>query len=240
MPFPRILQASAEQGKVPLIKGQVTGPFTFGLGLNDSNGKAVWFDATYRDVVIKGIIAKGLWLTGQLKRLAEHVIVFFDEPILSALGTPAYIGIQDEDVVNGLNEVITALHQADVTVGVHCCGNMDWGLLARTSVDIISFDAYFFADKLALYPEEMEAFLERGGKLAWGIVPTNDLDTLERETPQSLKQRITDTVQLFIKKGISEEKLLRQMVLTPACGLGSLTEEGSQKVLHLLSEIKAD
>ena len=234
------LTVTAGQGKLPLIKGQVTGPFTFGLGLNDNHGKAVWFDPQYRDVVIKGIIAKALWLTGQLKGLAEDVIVFFDEPILSALGTPAYIGIQDEDVLQGLNEVIAALHQVNVTVGIHCCGNMDWGLLSRTLVDIISFDAYFFADRLILYPEEIETFLQKGGRLAWGLVPTNDFDTLEQETPQTLKQKIADTMQMFVTKGISENILRQQMVLTPSCGIGSLTEEGSHKVLHLLSEIKAD
>lgn len=236
----QFLNWSAQQSRRPLMKGQVTGPFTFGLGLNDNSGKAVWFDPQYRDVVLKGVIAKALWLAAQMKGLAEHVILFLDEPILSALGTPAYIGIQDEDVEQGLNEVIAALHQVGVTVGVHCCGNMDWGLLTRTQVDIISFDAYFFADKLILYPDDIEAFLNRGGYLAWGMVPTNDLDTLKKETSASLRQKLAETIQIFIDKGINEGRLNRQMVLTPSCGIGSLNEEGSQKVLQLLAEIKAD
>jgi methionine synthase II (cobalamin-independent) len=234
------LRHGMARGRQPLLKGQVTGPFTFGLGLNDNNGKAVWFDPQYRDVVIKGVTAKALWLTDQLKEMADHVILFFDEPILSALGTPAYIGIQDEDVVQGLNEVITALHQVDVTVGVHCCGNMDWGLLTRTQLDIISFDAYFYADRLILYPEEIEAFLQRGGRLAWGMVPTNDLDTLKQETPQSLRQKLIDTIQMFVDKGINGDRVRQQMILTPSCGIGSLDEEGSQIVLQLLAEIKAE
>ena len=34
---------------LPLVKGQVTGPFTFGLGMNDNDGKALWFDEQYRE-----------------------------------------------------------------------------------------------------------------------------------------------------------------------------------------------
>ena len=81
---------------------------------------------------------RGLVGSAIVKKLGEKVIIFFDEPILSALVTPAYIGIQDEEVIQYLNEVIHPIQTMDVAVGIHCCGNMDWGLLAQTSVDIIS------------------------------------------------------------------------------------------------------
>ena len=144
--------------KLPMAKGQVTGPFTFGLGLNDHEKKAVWFDGQYRDVVVNGLKLKALWQVRELKKAAQKVIMFFDEPILSALGTPAYISIQDEEVVAVLNELTGALHEVEALVGVHCCGNMDWGLLAKTDVDIIAFDAYFYGDKLSLYPDELNRF----------------------------------------------------------------------------------
>lgn len=226
-----------KSAKFPLIKGQVTGPFTLGLGLNDNGGKAVWFDIQYRDVVLKGIAAKALWVINQLKKYAERVIIFFDEPILSALGTPAYIGIQDKEVINCLNEVINMVHSAGAFAGIHCCGNMDWGLLARTSVDIISFDAYFFCEKVALYPDEIKTFLEREGILAWGIVPTNDHETLLNENPESLKKLLNRFMELFVKKGIPEDRIKKQIIFTPSCGIGSLSEEDSTIILDLLSKI---
>jgi len=224
--------------KFEIIKGQVTGPFTFGLGLNDNDGKALWFDPQYKDIVLKGIGAKVKWLAGQLKKFADNVIILLDEPILSALGTPAYIGIQDQEVIDCLNEVIELLHGLGAAVGVHCCGNMDWGLLAKTAVDIISFDAYFFSDKLALYPREIGDFLERGGYLAWGIVPTSDHETLTKETAEGLRQAIDERIELFVKKGIPEQKIRNQMLLTPSCGIGTLSEQDSETVLSLLSNIK--
>lgn len=234
------LENMRESGeKVPVIKGQVTGPFTFGLGLNDQTGKAVWFDPQYRDVVLKGITAKGVWLFEQLKELGQQVLIFFDEPILMALGTPAYIGIQDDDVINGLNEVIDALHQRGARVGIHCCGNMDWGLLSRTHVDIIAFDAYFYGDKVALYPGEIKDFLNRGGSLAWGLVPTDDSATLQGESPAGLLKVFEERVKLFVEKGLPEEKLLKQLYFSPSCGFGSLSVDDSRKVLELLGSISS-
>ena len=224
---------------LPVIKGQVTGPFTFGLGILDTERRPVWFDEQYQDVVLKGITMKALWQIRKLKKYAHNVVLFFDEPMLSALGTPAYMGVQDEDVITGLNEVIHAAQNAGATVGVHCCGNMDWGLLARTDVNIMSFDAYFYGEKVALYPEEIQAFLNRGGTLAFGIVPTGDLEALHQETPENLRCKYDNLIQLFVKKGISEEQIRHQFLLTPSCGMGSqgFSSEDSYAVLKLLSQL---
>ncbi len=226
--------------KFPFIKGQLTGPFSFGLGLNDQDGKAVWFDPQYKEVVIKGLTMKALWQVRELKKYADNLIIFLDEPILSALGTPAYMSIEDEEVISSLNEVIEAIQKAGATVGIHCCGNMDWGLLTKTKVDIINFDAYLFGDKVILYPEEISAFLNRGGILAWGIAPTDitgDQATIFNETAESLKKKINDLKDIFLNKGIPENQITDQMILTPSCGMGSISPEASNLVLKLLEEI---
>ncbi|MBN1797552.1 MAG: hypothetical protein JW822_03185 [Spirochaetales bacterium] len=225
--------------KLSLAKGQLTGPFTFGLGLNDQEKKAVWFDEQYRDVVVNGLRMKALWQVRELKHIADKVIIFFDEPILSALGTPAYISIRDEDVISVLNELAECLHEAGALVGVHCCGNMDWGLLTKTKLDIIAFDAYFYGDKLALYPDELNAFLKRGGYLAWGIVPTGDVEKLRNETRETQKQKIAELKKLFIEKNMDRDLVESRILFTPSCGMGSgsLNENDSELVLKLLAEI---
>ncbi|MGZ4881213.1 MAG: hypothetical protein ACXV7G_09110 [Halobacteriota archaeon] len=226
---------AATNMKYQFLKGQITGPFTFGLGLADQKRRPVWFDEQYRDIVLKGLALKALWQIRELQPYAEQVVIFFDEPVLSALGTPAYMMIHDEDVIKGLNEVCEISHNANALVGVHCCGNMDWGLLASTKIDIIAFDAYFFGSKVALYPDKIQAFLERGGILAYGLVPTGDVKKLRVETPDSLKVKHESLIEEFVGKGIAENLLRKQLLFTPSCGMGTLSESDTELVLKLLA-----
>jgi methionine synthase II (cobalamin-independent) len=229
-------QLDSAESRPSIIKGQVTGPLTFGLGLTDQDRNAVWFDEQYRDVVLKGLGMKAQWQIRELKKRADQVLLFFDEPILSALGTPAYMGISDEQILTGLNEVIHAAQASGARVGIHCCGNMDWGLLAQTDLDIIAFDAYSFGEKIALYPEQVNAFLARGGTLAYGLIPTLEHEDIMRETADSLLQRLQSLLDLYIQKGLPQDLLYKQLILTPACGMGSLPAPLSERVLDLLSQ----
>jgi methionine synthase II (cobalamin-independent) len=228
-------QLAAANTRLSFLKGQVTGPFTFGLGLADQKRRSVWFDEQYRDIVLKGLGMKALWQVQQLQPYAEQVVIFFDEPVLSALGTAAYAMIKEEDVINGLNEVYEIAHNAGALVGVHCCGNMDWGLLASTKIDIIAFDAYDYGAKVALYPDKIQAFLERGGVLASGLVPTGDVEKLRAEMPDSLKLRHESLMQEFVGKGIVEDLLREQILFTPSCGMGTLSESDTAIALKLLA-----
>lgn len=235
-----IKKQKVKGAKLSFVKGQITGPFTFGLGLNDNEMRSVWFDVEYKDVVINGLRMKGLWQYKQLVEIAEKVIIFLDEPILSALGTPAYISIQNEDVINTMNEIIDSLHQVGAIVGVHCCGNTDWGLILQTNIDILAFDAYFYGDRLSLYINELKTFIDKGKILAAGIVPTGDIQKLHKEDAESLKRKLSELIEILVRKGINKEKVLNQLIFTPSCGMGSgsISVEESELVLKLLYELR--
>lgn len=234
--FHAFFRETSRSEKLPMAKGQVTGPLTFGLGLCDQTGKAVWFDPQLRDAAVKNISMKALWQIRELKKVAGSVLIFMDEPVLSALGTPGYLGIEDSEVVLTLTEVAEAIRAQGALVGIHCCGNMNWALLAELPIDLLSFDAYAYAEKLALYPDAISAFLQRGGKLAWGIVPTADSDKVATSTPEGLHASMKKLVGDFIKKGIPEDRLRSQMVLTPSCGAGNLSIDEASRVLELLGK----
>ena len=233
-----IERRASEGQKLRAVKGQVTGPFTVGLSISDQAGKAAWFDEQYRDVLVKALAKKALWQIGRLGSIAEKVIILFDEPIFAALGTPAYIGISDDEVTNTYNEICEELHAAGAMLGIHCCGNMDWSLLTRTSIDIISFDAYSFGDKVALYAPEINAFLLRGGWLAWGLVPTGSPQLVQKENEAHLMNRRDDLAALFVQKGIARDRLMSQMLLTPSCGMGTLPTHSAERVLELLHNLR--
>jgi hypothetical protein len=121
---------------------------------------------------------------------------------------------------------------------VHCCGSTDWSLLLNTSADILSFDAYNYADSLGCYPAEVKAFVERGGSIAWGIIP-NEEEAVARESLGSLNDRLGEAMAPFTRDGLPFKQLVAQSLLTPSCTLASLPIEASVRALELLSELSA-
>ncbi len=120
--------------------------------------------------------------------------------------------------------------------GVHCCGNTDWSVLLATSADIISYDTYNYAQSLALYPAEVKKFIDRKGVIAWGIVPNTE-EVLLKETAASLQDRLEEAMAPFTRKGIQFQQLIEQGLLTPSCTLASLSIEGAEQALKVLTEL---
>jgi methionine synthase II (cobalamin-independent) len=212
------------------VKGQVIGPITWGMTVVDENRRPVLYDETAADAIVKHLNMKARWQESKLRELSANTITFFDEPYMSSVGS-AFVSITKEritELLEGTFEGINGLK------GVHCCGNTDWSILFNTSVDIISFDAYSYCHTIALYTE-VKDFIERGGVIAWGIVPRED-KALQSEAVKNLLDRLTDGMALLEHKGISRSKLLAQSLLTPACGLGPVSEEAAEQVLALLAE----
>jgi methionine synthase II (cobalamin-independent) len=217
------------------VKGQLTGPVTWGLSVTDSDGKAIIYDDVLGEVVAKFLKLKAGWQEKELSKISPNTIIFIDEPYLASFGSVS-VPLSGEKVVSLLDEVLAGINGLK---GVHCCGNTDWSVLLSTKIDILSFDAYNYAQSLSLYPEEVKSFLGRNGVIAWGIVP-NDGQSLAKETVASLKDRLEEAMAPFTRKGVPFKQLIEQGILTPSCGLAALdTTEASAHALELLAELSA-
>ncbi|MDO8672118.1 MAG: methionine synthase [Dehalococcoidia bacterium] len=216
------------------IKGHITGPISFGLTVTDQNRRAILYDETLADALAKFLRLKVAWQEKMLKAICPRTIMFIDEPYMSAFGS-AFVSVSREQVIGYLTEVMNGISGLK---GVHCCGNTDWSVLLSTPLDILNFDAYSFTESLTLYPLEVRAFLERGGILAWGIVP-NDAEKLDVETGDSLVERLNLGMDLLARKGIDRELIMSRALVTPACGLGSCSVEVAARALSLLAEVSA-
>ena len=218
------------------VKGQVTGPVTWGLTVTDDAGKGILYDDFLGDAVPRLLRLKAAWQEKELRRISKNTIIFVDEPYMSAFGSVSVM-LSREQVINLLEEVFGGIGGLK---GVHCCGNTDWSVLLETGVDIVSFDAYNYAPSLSLYPAEVKKFLDRGGTVAWGIVP-NEEDSLARESAASLKDRLEEAMAPFTRQGVRFQQLIAQGLLTPSCGLASLaTAEAAGRALELLTELSAE
>ena len=219
------------------IKGQITGPITFGLGLTDQNGKAIFYDEQLRDVAIKILAQKARWQVKKLLNFGSRVIIFFDEPAFAGFGSSAMISVSRSEVKTCFEEVVGAVHDEGGLAGIHCCANADWSLILESDADIISFDAYSFFDKVMLYSNHVKQFMESGGILAWGIVPTLNSDDIEKETVQSLVERWEAQSTAIEALGFDKAAILAQTFITPACGTGSLPLDIANKVLVLTRQV---
>ena len=227
-------------GVQPLaVKGQITGPITFCTGVNDQNGRAIFYDAQLRDAAVKLLALKAQWQVQQLSRFKRPVIIFFDEPALAGFGSSEFISITPEEIQNCFKEVFSAVHSQGGLAGVHVCANTDWSLVLESAVDIVNFDAYAYFDRFMLYPDQIRSYLESGRILAWGIVPTLNSEDIERETTDRLLTGWEERLKKIEALGIERKKVLRQSLITPSCGAGSLSLEFARKVLKLTSEISA-
>ncbi len=216
------------------VKGQVTGPITWGLTVTDDSQRAIIYDDVLADAAVKLLRLKAGWQEKELSRISKNTIIFVDEPYMAAYGSVSVL-LSRERVINLLEEVFGGISRLK---GVHCCGNTDWSILLDTSADIISFDAYNYAQSLSLYPAEVKKFLDRKGAIAWGIIPNNE-ESLARESVASLKDRLEEAMAPFTRKGIPFKQLIEQGLLTPSCGLASLATDEAAVALELLAELSA-
>jgi methionine synthase II (cobalamin-independent) len=210
------------------VKGQVTGPISWGLSVVDQEGRPVLYDDVLADAVAKHLRLKAVWQENELRRLHPVTVVILDEPYMASFGS-AYVALTRERVVSLIDEVLDGLEGLK---GVHCCGNTDWSLMLSASIDVLSFDAFHYAHSLALYPAEVDEFLRRGGIIAWGIVPY-DGENLARETVRSLVDRLHRTMHMLVEKGVDFDRLLAASMVSPCCGLGSARVEHAERSLAL-------
>jgi hypothetical protein len=217
------------------LKGQITGPLTFTLGLKDREGRLVYFDEELREISLLLLQAKARWQIDQLRPHADNVLIFLDEPILSAIGSSTYLGVNRDETQRLLSEITGTITEAGGIPGIHCCANADWTLAMESRAKVLSFDAYGYFENLAMYHNEIKLFLEKGGYLAWGIIPTTD--AIENETPESVIDKFLGRLE-SLSVHVPRELLLSQMLLTPSCGTGSRSIEETIKIFQLLMRLK--
>ncbi len=216
------------------VKGQVVGPITLAGSMKLSTDITALYSEEFFDVIIKLMSMKAYWQFTKLSQYGLPVIIFADEPYLTSFGS-AFMNISRGRAISALNEVYETVQAHGGLTGTHCCGNTDWAMLMESKVDIISFDAYEFMDKLLMYWRELQAFLNRGGYLAWGIVPTSP--KVMNISLNELIKKLEEGIQFLVDKGTSRAFIKERSIITPSCGTGTLTIEEAEKVMRLTHDI---
>jgi hypothetical protein len=105
--------------------------------------------------------------------------------------------------------------QVDPPRGIHLCGNPDWDFLLNLDLDVLSLDVYTNAEVFSSYATSIAKFLDHGGAIVWGIVPTG-FEAFAKEDIPALIERLENVWKILWSKGIDRELLIRKSMLSPA------------------------
>lgn len=234
-PFLKIISET----KPKYAKGQIVGPFTLATTLTDKEGKCAFYDETLREIIVKMLSLKALWQINEIKKISANTlpIIFIDEPSISQLGTSAFITIPKNEVVDIIKEISDLIKENGAISAIHCCGKCDWSIPIESEINIINLDGYAFAQNLSLFLDELKPFLETGGLIAWGVVPTLDSEALEQMDINEAILKFDEAIDYLVNKGIDKSLLIKQSLVSPSCGAGSLSIELAQKAMNLVQEL---
>lgn len=197
--------------KRPAIRGQLEGPISFGFNVLDQDERPILFDDTVRPFLLDFMARRVNVQLARLKERNPRAFMFVDEPGLQFLFS-AMAGYGDLKARDDLDQFFA---RVDRPRGIHLCGNPDWDFLLRLDLDVLSLDIYTNGEIFASYAGAVKKFLDRGGMIVWGIVPTG-FESFAREEIPSLIQRLEEVWKTLWSKGIDRELLIARSMLSPA------------------------
>ncbi|MGA1824886.1 MAG: hypothetical protein ACMUIP_09490 [bacterium] len=193
------------------IHGQLEGPISFGMNVHDQDSRPILFDDTIRPFMLEVMAKRVNTQLSRLKEKNENAFMYVDEPGLQYIFS-ALSGYDDQRAKHDMNIFFSMINRPR---GVHLCGNPDWDFLFNLDLDILSLDAYTNREIIASCGPSIRKFLDRGGMISWGIVPTN-FEPFEKEGLKSLEKYITGIWHNLSKSGLDLDFLLSKSLLSPA------------------------
>jgi hypothetical protein len=195
----------------PAIRGQLEGPISFGFNVVDQDKRPIIFDDTVRPFMIEFMARRINAQLSRLKRMNSNAFMFVDEPGLQFIFS-AMSGYTD---IAAKGDMETFFSLVEKPRGVHLCGNPDWDFLLKLDLDVLSLDVYTNGEAFTAYAPSIKKFLEKGGIIVWGIVPTN-IELFEKENIDSLTKRLEGLWDGLAGRGIDRELLITRGMLSPA------------------------
>ncbi len=210
-----------------VLKTQATGPVTLAAALlaGGVNGAAL-LDRVADDLLDR-IDLHLKWIRSEVD--VDKLVLVLDEPSLAALGASG--AAMPPDVRGVLERVVRSI---DAEVGIHCCGDTDWGAIAEIRPDWFSWDlgalGMGFHDGIDRVAEVVGA----GSRVMWGMVPTTSGPLPDQNV---LVGRYGTAVAHLVVAGAPFEALRSRAWFTPACGLAGLSLSDAEAVTKLLQDV---
>jgi hypothetical protein len=203
------------------IRGQVTGPVSFGFKVLDENLKPIIYNEEARGILFDFIQKKVNVQYQELREKNANAFVWFDEPGLSYV----FSGLSGYNEQHAREDYHNFLEGLEGPKGLHLCADVNLPYLLELGVEILSFDAYQIEFMPKEYAANVAEFIKSGGVISWGIIPTESV-TLATQTPETLAEIISAYWQVISQNtGLSLNQIAEQALVAPArCCLKDISQ----------------
>ena len=216
----------------PAIRGQLEGPISFGLNVLDQDRRPILFDDSVRPFLFEFMARRINVQLQRMKVLNPNAFMFVDEPGLQFL----FSALSGYDALAAKQDMDDFFSMVDRPRGVHLCGNPDWDFLLNLDIEVLSLDVFTNGEIFSNYASGIKRFLEQGGRLVWGMVPTN-FEPFGQENIDSLENRLIMLWRVLTRKGIDMDFMLSRSLLSPAtCCL--VNPDGAQTVNRAFGRVR--
>jgi hypothetical protein len=208
------------------IRGQVTGPVSFGFKVLDENMKPIIYNDSVKDILFDFIQKKVNVQYREMKGKNLNAFVWVDEPGLGYVFS-GLTGYNDQQAKADFHRFIQGIEGLK---GLHLCAEVNLPYLLELGIEILSFDAHQMGFMPKEYTETVAGFLKRGGIISWGIVPAQS-KMLAVMTPEQMVLTLAQYWEVVsMNTGMPLEKIAEQALIAPArCCLREIEAEGCGK-----------
>jgi len=208
------------------IRGQITGPVSFGFKVLDENLKPIIYNDEVKSILFDFIQKKVNLQYQELKAKNQNAFVWVDEPGLGYV----FSGLSGYNDQQAKEDYYQFIQGVEGPKGMHLCAEVNLPYLLELGVEILSFDAFQIGFMPKEYTQSVAEFIKKGGVISWGIVPT-ELKALEAQTPEKLASLLSGYWQVVSENtDLSLAQIAEQALIAPArCCLVELTIEAQER-----------
>ncbi|MBT4511737.1 MAG: hypothetical protein HOC20_05970 [Chloroflexi bacterium] len=194
------------------IRGQLCGPVNFGFRVTDEEKKPIIYNDDVRALLFDFAQKKVNAQYQELVKINSNAFVWVDEPGLGWV----FNSFSGYNELRAQEDYRYFLDGFEGPRALHLCLNVHLPYLFGLGLDILSIDAFQFETMPRGYAEDIAQFLNSGGIMSWGIVPTESV-TLDPESPETLFNRLVSYWEVIAENSdISTEKIARQALIAPS------------------------
>jgi len=199
------------EGRTTPVKWQFTGPVTLGRALMRAG--VPMHDAF--DVAVRAVRHHMRSVTDEVRRRLPDApqVVFVDEPDLDDLDDDTF-PIAPDTAIDLMSGALAAIER-DVVVGLHSCSSVSLRSLVAAGPEVLSVPVAM-VDGNAANAAVLSGFMESGGFVAWGVVPT---DGPMMAGADRWWKKLADLWCELVQHGCDAKLLRERALVTPACGL---------------------